>query len=107
MTTELHLTYLCVPVTETLAQLDWKRFEAMLSTLTVRQRYRRAGCSTTRGAQYPPSVEASALCMLVRHHMQLNPAGPPGLPSPNASLPGPCRPQRPLWPPRWASTAAS
>ncbi|KAL4428417.1 hypothetical protein ABPG75_002506 [Micractinium tetrahymenae] len=34
MTTELHLTYLCVPITETIAQLDWKRFEAMLSTLT-------------------------------------------------------------------------
>lgn len=35
MTTELHLTYLCVPITETVAMLDWKRFEAMLGTLTV------------------------------------------------------------------------
>lgn len=35
MTTELHLTYLCVPVTETVAVLDWKRFESMLGTLSV------------------------------------------------------------------------
>jgi hypothetical protein len=35
MTTELHLTYLCVPITETVG-LDWKRFENMLGTLQVR-----------------------------------------------------------------------
>ncbi|EFN55218.1 hypothetical protein CHLNCDRAFT_52598 [Chlorella variabilis] len=34
MTTELHLTYLCVPVTESLAFLDWKKFEVMLGTLS-------------------------------------------------------------------------
>lgn len=37
MTTELHLTYLCVPVTESLAFLDWKKFEVMLGTLSVRR----------------------------------------------------------------------
>jgi hypothetical protein len=35
MTTELHLTYLCVPVNEALAFLDWKKFEVMLGTLSV------------------------------------------------------------------------
>jgi hypothetical protein len=35
LTTELHLTYLCVPVNDTVAFLDWKKFEVMLGTLTV------------------------------------------------------------------------
>lgn len=36
MTTELHLTYLCVPVGAGVAYLDWARFQNMLGTLTVR-----------------------------------------------------------------------
>ncbi len=51
MTTELHLTYLCVPVTETVSQLDWKRFEAMLSTLTVRA----CGCTGPRALGAAPA----------------------------------------------------
>lgn len=35
LTTELHLTYLCVPITDTVAFLDWKKFHAMLGTLNV------------------------------------------------------------------------
>lgn len=35
MTTELHLTYLCVPVSSAVAWLDWARFSNMLNTLTV------------------------------------------------------------------------
>lgn len=36
MTTELHLTYLCVPASQAVAYLDWGRFQNMLGTLTVR-----------------------------------------------------------------------
>jgi hypothetical protein len=36
LTTELHLTYLCVPVTDSIASLDWKKFDVMLNSLTVR-----------------------------------------------------------------------
>lgn len=35
MTTELHLTYLCVPPAQTVAYLDWGRFQNALGTLAV------------------------------------------------------------------------
>ncbi len=35
MTTELHLTYLCVPPAQTVAYLDWGRFLNALGTLAV------------------------------------------------------------------------
>lgn len=35
MTTELHLTYLCVPPAQTVAYLDWGRFQNALGTLVV------------------------------------------------------------------------
>lgn len=127
MTTELHLTYLCVPLNDLVASLDWKKFDVMLNSLTVRWPGavgRRAGLAWhgalavawhvtlaarlpgwrgggSGGALSPTSSCCAVFCQCGRDVVKLT------LKCRVCPIGIGCRVLRPPWPPRLEWTAAS